>query len=735
MRKLFRTQSQKPDGEFLAKEEEKEEEKEGKKVSKLKSKIPLPEQFFSKLKVNVVGELIFGEKNNFEYYVFVAKISGKQYLFLDLCLMKDDLDCTFVDLKITAFHLKFIFSKTTIDIPYQYGNVKLESSGETKFKNVKSDILHEINVLRVQLPINFNKIAEDGNEYDKHQFDPDVLNTLQELNLLRKEDFKALEERDKHYPDAMPSINKAALELIPSLQNSKIDNFYDLNLEIQEIPEAKMPNKKKDTIEKSLPTPETDLKEEKLEEIKIIIKIHEKLEELFRKSKDWKVVSFTGLYNKGKTFILSSLFADPKEMKPDQGFDQITKGLCIKADYDNKILYIDSEGFERAVTKALYSSNANSINNDFELRLRAIREKIYQQFILEYLNVIIIVLSQLTHSDQKLMERIKNWPKIEKKQVMLIHNFHNLASVADVQEKIKKLSNIFNFDEEQIPDFLLEDKKLNIEKINREYFIEKFVLNQNKTLLIQHLIFAKEGTGAGNFYNKSSIEFLKNVIHTEKDQKIKIIDKFIYFANDIIKQHFKNSNNESIIINPEQTKKGQKDEFCIKVASTKPEISPPNFISVNRIVMTFLGEIESLDNCKPHFELDIPKKDDDDGKFFHGKIKMQFPFNKNFYELVNQGEKNDSLMKQNSETNDIEFYFCLTKKKYGVKKEDLKADELEIFLDKTTSGLSRFKYIVQNGIENGKIIRLVKSEPQEIQITQEGILNYDYTYLYLDDEE
>ena len=96
----------------------------------------------------------------------------------------------------------------------------------------------------------------------------------------------------------------------------------------------------------------------------------------------WKRVAFTGLFNKGKTFVLSKLFGKI-EIGNEMGFDQITPGLCIKVDKKNKILYIDSEGIERALLKKYFKDNYNILESDFELRLRAIKEKIYQHFLLE----------------------------------------------------------------------------------------------------------------------------------------------------------------------------------------------------------------------------------------------------------------------------------------------------------------------------------------------------------------
>ena len=134
---------------------------------------------------------------------------------------------------------------------------------------------------------------------------------------------------------------------------------------------------------------------------------------------------------------------------------------------------------------------------------------------MEHSDIIVIVLSQLTNSDQKLLERIKSWKNIEKKKIIILHNFHDLASVSEVKEKIVKLSNYFYYDNDPIefPKIILQElkeKNLQLENLNREYFEEEAIRDHLDPIKISHIFFAKELSIAGKYYNETSLSFLKN---------------------------------------------------------------------------------------------------------------------------------------------------------------------------------------------------------------------------------
>ena len=701
---------------------------------------------FLNVDVNEVGELMFGRKLSFEHYCFVGKIEKKQFLFVDLCLISSEKKCEFKDVEVGDDVLIINFTNAHIEVPMTSGEIEIDPTAGT-LQDGKPEFLKQSNVMRVKIPISFKKRPQNKrpDEFSSH-LDAEALTHLKELKLLKKDDHITENEiqNNKKFQEAMFQDNIASenveIQKIthekPKKQNQQefsSDKFYDVFFEIQE--KTFVPREQ----EKIVTFPENDLK---LEEIKILIKIDKIIEHVFNNIRNWKIVSFTGLYNKGKTFILSKIFGcqNPSD-SPLTGFDQITKGLCIKIDEQNHILYLDSEGFERAITKKWYRSNANLYDNDFELRLRAIREKIYQQFILEHSDIIVIVLSQLTNSDQKLLERIKSWKNIEKKKIIILHNFHDLASVSEVKEKIVKLSNYFYYDNDPIefPKIILQElkeKNLQLENLNREYFEEEVIRDHLNSIKISHIFFANDTSIAGKYYNETSLSFLKNTIATTQTQPVDIVEKFLNYANEIMKEHFKIEENTSIKISGRETpvskpvilemiKSAERPDIPIKVASTKAKINDP--ISVNRIVLNFMGEVESLENCKPIFSF---KTEAINNKIFKGIITLQFPFSKKYYII----EKIYEPLKINPETKDLDFLFYITKTKYKINPADLQISEFSEILDKTTSGLSRLKFNVMKGMQDGKRIKLLSEDEdedsQKMEINDQGELVYTFNYSY-----
>ena len=386
----------------------------------------------------------------------------------------------------------------------------------------------------------------------------------------------------------------------------------------------------------------------------------------------WKVVAFTGLFNNGKSFILSKLVGG-NEVNKETGFDQITQGLCIKIDRENKILYIDSEGFERAIQKKAILEAKNIFDSDFELRLRAIKEKIYQEFLLDKANLILIVVTQTTYSDQKLIARIINGRNFANKKVIIIHNLYNLSNTVDISKKKEELAKYFNFKEvtktytpdllKNIPNNFLPPDENNV---NYEYFQEDYLLENGKNLTII-MKFAKDDTIAGDYYNFSSILYLRTfILNSLKAKKVNIAEEFLDFVNSQLVNFYQmkekaSSNNIPLsleFIDSEELKKFQDLDYSVRVASTKPKITY-NIIP-NRIVMNFMGEVESMKNYIPNIKIeqlsDLDQQKNEEGKALKEKIIVELPLSATNYDLPKSDDDENILISQN-ENGDIELYF------------------------------------------------------------------------------
>ena len=299
----------------------------------------------------------------------------------------------------------------------------------------------------------------------------------------------------------------------------------------------------------------------------------------FKEVKNLKI-GVIGNANKGKSFLLSKI----SDHTLPSGTSIRTEGLSVKyLEFDSKqegkkIVLLDSAGLETPVLKEefnevkivnsiLENDNKNKDDKDKKQNIyfkeksreKLITELFLQNYIINYSDILIIVVGILTYSEQKLLNKIKNEFKMMEKNdhfkekekpntsLFVIHNLITYKSVEQVKEYIQE--------------FLLKSATLNLEKAiilpnkkeNGYHYTEKW----QKT--IYHLIYAHEGSEAGDFYNKYTLDFITNYFKTTANLKpydvIETVkDNFIELSNDILektekpitKESFDKSNNNII---------------------------------------------------------------------------------------------------------------------------------------------------------------------------------------------
>ena len=273
-------------------------------------------------------------------------------------------------------------------------------------------------------------------------------------------------------------------------------------------------------------------------------------------------IGVIGNSNKGKSFILSKL----SKIELPSGTSIKTEGLSIKYPdckiYKNrKIVLLDSAGLETPVIRGdnEYSimnnikieknekinkkenimiikenENKNEIahiqngntdkreQSENELFKEKSREKILtelflQNYIIHNSDILIVVVGLLTYSEQKILNRIKTELKRAKlnRTLYVIHNLMTFTAINQVESYIDEiLLKIATFElEKQI--------KINLDTISQSDYGVCFN-EKNTSPSIFHLIFANEGSSAGDYYNKYTLQFL---IHSfEKNTGLKEFD-------------------------------------------------------------------------------------------------------------------------------------------------------------------------------------------------------------------
>ena len=167
-------------------------------------------------------------------------------------------------------------------------------------------------------------------------------------------------------------------------------------------------------------------------------------------------------------------------------------------------------------------------------REKILTELFLQNYIIHNSDILIVVVGLLTYSEQKLLNRIKTELKRSKlnKILYIIHNLITYTTKNQVENYINEtLLKSATFElERQI--------KINMETENEN---NKGVLyyEKNSNPQIFHLIFANEGSEAGQYYNEYTLNFLKNTFEkitdlTEFDILETVKERFKVVSKDII---------------------------------------------------------------------------------------------------------------------------------------------------------------------------------------------------------
>jgi hypothetical protein len=275
------------------------------------------------------------------------------------------------------------------------------------------------------------------------------------------------------------------------------------------------------------------------------IEMTEEGEKKYEEFKDQEliVIGVVGNMNKGKTFILSKL----SKIILLSGTSINTKGISVKYpqlenNENRKYILLDSAGLETPILKNGDEAQPNNENlkenyDRFVEKARdiSITENFLQNFIISNSNILLLVIDILSYSEQKLINKIKGEitrGKTEKK-LFIIHNLKTYRKKEQVQNYINDVlfkSGTFNLQRHE--DITAEDKK-----IEGEHFTEKEV----KGLKIFHLIFAADGSEAGEIYNNYTIKFIEkqysDVLTKRKFDVIEEVkDKFTIMSGKILKE-------------------------------------------------------------------------------------------------------------------------------------------------------------------------------------------------------
>ena len=399
-----------------------------------------------------------------------------------------------------------------------YKEYEKSNEDKLKIKDVHNSSSIAIMKIKNDCDCNFMKNNKKYFSFSKIKLIEEIVNLKIEINNLKKY-MNDLEKKEEW------EISK----------KKNYGNFYDIVVDISSIP------KLKEGWEIEMST-EGQKKYEEFKNVNLI------------------KIGSAGHMNKGKTFILSKL----SKIKLPSGTSINTKGISVKypkleEESNKKFILLDSAGLESPILKKDNDEKEKEIDKegdnieDIKFREKArdilITESFLQNFIIYNSDILLLIVDNLSYSEQKLINKIKDEIKMSKqnKKLFVIHNLKTYRNVEQVNSYIENTllkSGTFTL---QRQEHITAERS----ELNGVHFTER----AQKNIKVFHLIFAADGSEAGDYFNPYTIKFIENqyidVINPTKFDIIKeITEQFTNNSHRFLKEKIQFSDlisNEEIL--------------------------------------------------------------------------------------------------------------------------------------------------------------------------------------------
>lgn len=350
-------------------------------------------------------------------------------------------------------------------------------------------------------------------------------------------------------------------------------------------------------------------------------------------------IGVLGLNNVGKSYLLSKIV----KIDIPTGHSIETKGISIKYSQGDKgeeagICILDSAGFETPLLsndkyikdelkkKEESSKQENEEFNkmielnkieDLLARDKAQTERFIEHLIISFSDMIILVVGKLTRTEQRLITRIKNMAKMSENKIKSIIIVHNLAQY---NKKIEVENHINNY--------LLHSATFKLIKKNvvgmQEYSDRFYFVEQSDDIEVFHYIMAKEETEAGMYYNKLTLQLIKNQYNNSNNRREidipeQIKKKFCELSTEII--------GEKININQLETIDGKKIKIKDNSELKKENTGSDTFQIQNAYIDQDGNYLQNKGKFEPKYSMYIYKEGDEDDFENYLLLRIEVPGN------------------------------------------------------------------------------------------------------------
>lgn len=356
------------------------------------------------------------------------------------------------------------------------------------------------------------------------------------------------------------------------------------------------------------------------------------------------IVSVLGDKNSGKSFILHLLTG--KDIP--NGYTVTTEGLSFiipsgQENNDNYIL-IDTAGTESPL---LNDDIRISIEKKQQMiRDRQITDYFLQKFLLEQSDIFICVVDNLSLTVQKFINRIIKNDRY--KTIFIIHNLKTFIEKKQVEnyvENILKKSLTFKLKEDKY--FYIGKDKANDLNENQIFYRQELKQkDKSKKKIIIHLITANEESEAGKYYNKTTINYLKNQLTQVIEKKeVNIVENLKQFLVTISEDIFEKKIEYSSLT---------EDNNCIKVKNENEELKLKDCL-IDVLGYNIIPDTKFKPKYRYGYFIDSSTEQ---RKFFieielYGiwKIKQSLDVKEEYFTIKIIGEKKKGVIEKNYEFN------------------------------------------------------------------------------------